>query len=91
MVGVQEEVLSLENHLLQKKLQTLEKSPVAVLYFAVPGSFSENSTATSERQVLMETYFKTFHSYPSSLSNPRCRMHKFNYVREPYFGGVRFF
>jgi hypothetical protein len=65
----------------KKSLKTL--SSTSLRYRS---SFSENSNVpTSEGKVLMETYFKkTFHSYPSSLSNQGQNALKFNYVREPY-------
>jgi hypothetical protein len=78
---MQEEVLSLlENHLLRaadlrKKSKTFVLSTLR--YRVV--SCENSNVPTSEGKVLMK-HFKTFHSYPSSLSN-QDRMHKFNYVR----------
>jgi DNA polymerase I-like protein with 3'-5' exonuclease and polymerase domains len=88
---MQEEVLSLlENHLL-KKLQTLEKSKTfRSLYFTVLVSFSENSNVpTSEGKVLMETYFKTFPQLSEFFKQSGQNALKFNYVRA-LFGRVRF-
>jgi DNA polymerase I-like protein with 3'-5' exonuclease and polymerase domains len=88
---MQEEVLSLlENHLL-KKLQTLEKSKTfrSLLYGTGVVSFSENSNVpTSEGKVLMETYFKTFPQLSEFFKQSGQNALKFNYVREPYFGRV---
>jgi hypothetical protein len=85
---MQEEVLSLlENHLL-KKLQTLEKSlkPFVLSTLRYRVVSKENSNVpTSEGKVLMETYFKTFPQLSEFFKQSGQNALKFNYVREPYF------
>jgi DNA polymerase I-like protein with 3'-5' exonuclease and polymerase domains len=74
---------------LRKKSKNLSFS---LLYGTGVVSFSENSNVpTSEGKVLMETYFKTFPQLSEFFKQSGQNALKFNYVREPYFGRVRFF
>jgi hypothetical protein len=54
-------------------------------------SFSENSNVPTSEGKVMETYFKTFPQLSEFFKQSGQNALKFNYVREPYFGRVRFF
>lgn len=64
----------------------------SLLYGTGVVAFSENSNVTTaEGKILMDTYFKTFPELADFFKQSGQNALKFNYVREPYFGRVRFF
>lgn len=64
----------------------------SLLYGTGVVSFSENSNVTTqEGKVLMDTYYKTFPELAAFFKQSGENALKFNYVREPHFGRVRFF
>jgi DNA polymerase I-like protein with 3'-5' exonuclease and polymerase domains len=74
---------------LRKKSKNLSFS---LLYGTGVVAFSENSNVpTAEGKILMDTYFKTFPELAAFFQQSGQNALKFNYVREPYFGRVRFF
>lgn len=64
----------------------------SLLYGTGVVSFSENSNVTTqEGKILMDTYYKTFPELAAFFKQSGESALKYNYVREPHFGRVRFF
>ena len=64
----------------------------SLLYGTGVVAFSENSNVTTqEGKILMDTYYKTFPELAAFFKQSGENALKYNYVREPYFGRVRFF
>jgi DNA polymerase I-like protein with 3'-5' exonuclease and polymerase domains len=80
---------TLEANELRKSSKGLSFS---LLYGTGVVAFSENSgIPTSEGKVLMATYFATFPELASFFKQSGQDALTYNYIREPYFGRVRFF